>query len=335
MHRVVILAFDGVVPFDLSVPIEVFGRARLADGRPAYQLRVCAAADEVRAGPITIRTPYGLPALAEADTVVVPGVADIDAPIPPGVVAALAAATGRLVSICTGAFLLAAAGLLDGRRATTHWAAAAQLARRHPAVEVDPEVLFVDDGSVLTSAGAAAGLDLCLHLVRRDHGAAVAAQTARTSVMPLERAGGQAQFIAHEPPTPAGISLQPLLTWLTDNLHAPLTLAAIAGEASMSTRSLSRHFRDQTGSTPMQWLNRQRIRRAQLLLETSDQPVEHVGELVGFTSATAFRERFRQIVGVSPRHYRLAFSSDARPAVTPARRARPAPGRPGAATRSR
>ncbi|MDW5328434.1 GlxA family transcriptional regulator [Plantactinospora sp. KLBMP9567] len=336
MHRVVILAFDGVVPFDLSVPIEVFGRARLADGRPAYQLRVCAAADEVRAGPITIRAPYGLPTLAEADTVVVPGVADIDAPIPPGLVAALAAATGRLVSICTGAFLLAAAGLLDGRRATTHWAAAAQLARRHPAVEVDPEVLFVDDGSVLTSAGAAAGLDLCLHLVRRDHGAAVAAQTARTSVMPLERAGGQAQFIAHEPPTPAGISLQPLLTWLTDNLHAPLTLAAIAREASMSTRSLSRHFRDQTGSTPMQWLNRQRIRRAQLLLETGDQPVEHVGDLVGFTSATAFRERFRQIVGVSPRHYRLAFSSGARPAVMPARRARPGPGgRPGAATRSR
>ncbi|MEN3615587.1 helix-turn-helix domain-containing protein [Plantactinospora sp. ZYX-F-223] len=336
MHRVVILAFDGVVPFDLSVPIEVFGRARLADGRPAYQLRVCADTDEVRAGPIAIRTPYGLPTLAEADTVVVPGVADIDAPIPPGLVAALTAATGRLVSICTGAFLLAAAGLLDGRRATTHWAAAAQLARRHPAVEVDPEVLFVDDGSVLTSAGAAAGLDLCLHLVRRDHGAAVAAQTARTSVMPLERAGGQAQFIAHEPPTPAGISLQPLLTWLTGNLHAPLTLAAIAGEASMSTRSLSRHFRDQTGTTPMQWLNRQRIRRAQLLLETSDQRVEHVGELVGFTSATAFRERFRQIVGVSPRHYRLAFSSDARPAVTPARRARPGRGgRPGAATRTR
>ncbi|MEO3924178.1 helix-turn-helix domain-containing protein [Micromonosporaceae bacterium B7E4] len=326
MHRVVILAFDGVVPFDLSVPIEVFGRARLADGRPAYQVRVCADADEVRAGQFTIRTPYGLPTLAEADTVVVPGVADIDAPIPPELVAALTAATGRLVSICTGAFLLAAAGLLDGRRATTHWAAAARLARRHPAVEVDPEVLFVDDGSVLTSAGAAAGLDLCLHLVRRDHGAAVAAQTARTSVMPLERAGGQAQFIAHEPPTPAGISLQPLLTWLTDNLHAPLTLAAIAGEASMSTRSLSRHFRDQTGTTPMQWLNRQRIRRAQLLLETTDRPVEHVGELVGFTSATAFRERFRQVVGVSPRHYRLAFASDARPAGTPARRARPARG---------
>ncbi|GAB3974205.1 helix-turn-helix domain-containing protein [Plantactinospora veratri] len=316
MHRVVILAFDGVVPFDLSVPIEVFGRARLADGRPAYQVRVCADAAEVRAGPVAIRVPDGLAALAEADTVVVPGVADVDAPVPPGLVAALTAAPGRVVSICTGAFLLAAAGLLDGRRATTHWAAAAELARRHPAVEVDPEVLFVDDGSVLTSAGAAAGLDLCLHLVRRDHGAAVAAQTARSSVMPLERAGGQAQFIAHEPPAPTGISLQPLLAWLTENLHAPLTLAAIAERASMSTRSLSRHFRDQTGTTPMQWLNRQRVRHAQLLLETGDQPVERVGELAGFTSATAFRERFRQVVGVSPGHYRRSFASVARPAGT-------------------
>ncbi|AVT31677.1 AraC family transcriptional regulator [Plantactinospora sp. BC1] len=317
MHRVVILAFDGVVPFDLSVPIEVFGRARLADGGPAYQVRVCADAAEVRAGPVAIRVPDGLAALAEADTVVVPGVADVDAPIPPGLVAALTAATGRVVSICTGAFLLAAAGLLDGRRATTHWAAATELARRYPAVEVDPEVLFVDDGSVLTSAGAAAGLDLCLHLVRRDHGAAVAAQTARSSVMPLERAGGQAQFIAHEPPAPTGISLQPLLGWLTDNLHAPLTLAAIAERASMSTRSLSRHFRDQTGTTPMQWLNRQRVRHAQLLLETGDQPVERVGELAGFASATAFRERFRQVVGVSPGQYRRSFTSAARPAGTP------------------
>ena len=317
MHRIVILAFDGVIPFDLSVPIEVFGRARLADGQPAYQVRVCADQMEVQAGLITIRAPHRLSTLSEADTIVVPGVADLHAPVPPALVAALAVATGRLVSICTGAFLLAAAGRLDGRRATTHWAACAELARRHPAVEVDPRVLFVDDGSVLTSAGAAAGLDLCLHLVRRDHGAAVAAQTARSSVMPLERAGGQAQFITHEPPAPVGISLQPLLTWLIDNLQAPLTLAALAERASVSPRSLSRHFRDQTGATPIQWLNRQRIRRAQVLLETTDRPVEQVGELVGFTSATAFRERFREIVGVSPYHYRRAFSTDRRPAARP------------------
>lgn len=299
MHRIAIVAFDGVVPFDLSVPIEVFGRARPAGG-PGYSIRVCADAGEVQAGLITIRAPHDLRTLAEADTVVVPGVSDIDAPIPPRLRTALAAAPGRLVSICTGAFILAAAGLLDGRRATTHWAAAPELARRHPAVEVDP---------VLTSAGAAAGLDLCLHLVRHDHGAAVAAQTARSSVMPLERAGGQAQFIAHEPPAPDGVSLQPLLTWLSDNLDAPLTLSGMAARVSMSTRSLSRHFRDQTGTTPMQWLTRQRVRRAQHLLETTDRPVEQVGELAGFTSPTAFRERFRQVVGVSPREYRSNFAA--------------------------
>lgn len=301
------LAFDAVVPFDLFVPIEVFGRARLADGRPAYEVRVCADAGQVDAGPVTVHTPHGLDAVVEADTVVVPGVADIDRPVPAVLVQAITAARGRLASICTGAFILAATGLLDGRRATTHWAAAAQLARRHPAVHVDPQVLFVDEDRVLTSAGAAAGLDLCLHLVRRDHGAAVAAQTARASVMPLERAGGQAQFIRHEPPTPAGTSLAPLLAWLTDNLQAQLTLADIAERAAMSTRSLNRHFRDQTGTTPQRWLSRQRVRRAQQLLEETDRPVEQVGELVGFTSPTAFRACFRQIVGVSPRDHRRAF----------------------------
>lgn len=170
-------------------------------------------------------------------------------------------------------------------------------------------MLFVDDGPVLTSAGAAAGLDLCLHIVRRDHGAAAAAQTARSCVMPLERAGGQAQFIAHEPPVPAGATLQPLLAWLTDNLHRPLTLADIAARASMSTRSLSRQFRNQTGTTPMQWLSRHRIRRAQQLLEETDRPVEQIGGLVGFTSPTTFRACFRQVVGVSPRDYRAAFPS--------------------------
>jgi transcriptional regulator GlxA family with amidase domain len=306
VHRVAILAYDGVVPFDLAVPIEIFGRARLTDSRPAYDVRVGAAANEVDAGPINIRTPHGLDVALDADTVVIPGTVDIDRPIG-AVVDAITVARGRLVSICTGAFTLAATGLLDGRRATTHWAAAAELARRHPAVDVDPDVLFVDEGRVLTSAGAAAGLDLCLHMVRRDHGAAVAARTARSSVVSLERAGGQAQFITHEPPAPAGSSLQPLITWLTDNLHTHLTLADIAARASMSTRSLSRHFRHQTGTTPLQWLSRQRVRRAQQLLEETDRSVEQVGEQVGFTSPTAFRECFRQIVGVSPRDYRRAF----------------------------
>ncbi|MBO3747447.1 helix-turn-helix domain-containing protein [Streptosporangiaceae bacterium NEAU-GS5] len=307
MHRVAILAYDGVVPFDLSVPIEVFGRATLADGRPAYEVRICAHAGEADAGLIDIRTPYGLDAAAEADTVVIPGTSDIDGPIPAKLITAITAARGRRVSICTGAFALAATGLLDGRRATTHWAAAAELARRHPAVDVDPAALFVDEGDMLTSAGAAAGLDLCLHIVRRDHGAAVAVRTARASVMPLERAGGQAQFITHEPAAPAGASLQPLLTWLTGNLHAHLTLADIAQRAAMSPRSLSRHFHRQIGTTPLRWLSRQRVRRAQQLLEETDQPVEQIGEQVGFTSPTAFRESFRQIVGSSPRDYRRAF----------------------------
>jgi len=307
VHRVAVLAYDGVVLFDLAVPVEVFGRAHLADGRPAYDVRVCASAGGVDTGLVDIRTPHGLDVAVEADTVIIPGTADIDSPVPAVLVDAITAARGRLVSICTGAFTLAATGLLDGRRATTHWAAATELARRHPAVEVDPDVLFVDEGQVLTSAGAAAGLDLCLHIVRRDHGAAVAADTARSSVMPLERAGGQAQFISHEPPVPTGTSLQPVLAWLTDNLHTHLTLADIAKRASLSTRSLSRHFRHQTGTTPLQWLSRQRVRRAQQLLEETDRPVEQVGELVGFTSPAAFRECFRQIVGVSPRDYRRSF----------------------------
>ncbi|MEH1059437.1 helix-turn-helix domain-containing protein, partial [Micromonospora sp. CPCC 206171] len=307
MHDVVVLAYDGVVPFDLSVPVEVFGRVRLADGRPAYRVRVCAATAEVRAGAVGLRAPHDLTALAEADTVVVPGMADLDEAVDVEILEALSATAARLVSICTGAFLLAAAGRLDGRRATTHWAAAAELARRCPDVTVDPDVLFVEDGPVLTSAGAAAGLDLCLHIVRRDHGAAIAAETARSCVMPLERAGGQAQFIAHEPPPPAENGLQPLMAWLTDNLHRPLTLADIAAHAAMSTRSLSRHFRYQTGTTPLRWLNRQRIRRAQQLLERTDQPVKRIGMLVGFASPTAFRESFRQVVGVPPRVYRAAF----------------------------
>jgi transcriptional regulator GlxA family with amidase domain len=307
VHRVAVLAGNGVVPFDLSVPIEVFGRARLTDGTPAYDVRVCGPSPEIDAGPFAMRVPHGLDELAAADTVVVPGVADIAAPVPAVVLDALRAAPGRLVSVCVGAFTLAAAGVLDGRRATTHWAAAAELARRFPAVTVDADALYVDDGDVLTSAGAAAGLDLCLHLVRRDHGAAVAGRTARLSVAPLERAGGQAQFVAHEPPSPEGASLQPVLAWLAENLHRPLTVAEIATRASMSTRSLSRHFRHQTGTTPLRWVNRHRIRRAQQLLEETGEPAERIGELVGFGSATAFRERFREVVGVSPQAYRRSF----------------------------
>jgi transcriptional regulator GlxA family with amidase domain len=312
VHTVAVVALDGVVSFDLSTPLEVFGRARPLDGRPAYEVRVCAERPEVDAGAFTLRTGLGLDALSTAYTVVVPGVADPGAAVSPQVLDALrAAAAGgaRVASICVGAFTLAAAGLLDGRRATTHWAATEALARRYPTVTVEPDVLYVDEGDVLTSAGAAAGLDLCLHMVRCDHGAAVAAETARLSVMPLERAGGQAQFIAHKPPTVEGASLRPLLEWMAENAARTLTLDDLAAGAAMSSRTLIRRFREQTGTTPMQWLTRYRLHRAQQLLEMTDVPVEQVGTMAGFASATTFRERFKDIVGVSPWAYRRAFQS--------------------------
>ncbi len=310
MHTVAVLALDGVIAFDLSTPIETFGRVRLPSGHAAYRVRVCAPTAEVDAGAFTLRAPWGLDALAEADTIILPGLADPAAPLPEDVLGALrtAAAHGtRIASICAGAFTLAATGLLDGLRATTHWAAAVELARRYPAVEVDANVLFVDNGQLLTSAGAAAGLDLCLHLIRRDHGSAVAADAARLTVMPLERDGGQAQFIVHERPTPAGATLEPLLRWMDENAHRELTLADIAARATMSTRTLNRRFREQTGSTPLHWLHRARLRQAQYLLETTDHSVERIAGQVGFGSPTTFRDRFKRLVGASPRAYRRAF----------------------------
>ncbi|WP_046471561.1 GlxA family transcriptional regulator [Allosalinactinospora lopnorensis] len=310
MHTVAVLALDGVVAFDLSTPIEVFGRARLPDGRSPYGVRVCAAGGEVGTGTFAIRAPWGLDGLAGADTIVLPGTADHGAPVPVEVRDALHRAAGdgaRIASICVGAFPLAATGLLDGLRATTHWAATAELARRHPRVSVDPDVLYVDNGRLLTSAGAAAGLDLCLHMIRRDHGSAVAADAARTSVMPLEREGGQSQFIVHEPPLPDSGSLEPLLRWMAENLQRTLTLDEIAARARMSTRTLNRRFREQTGTAPLQWLNRTRLRRAQYLLESGDHSVDRVAAHVGFGSPTTFREHFKRLVGTSPHAYRRAF----------------------------
>jgi transcriptional regulator GlxA family with amidase domain len=309
VHTIGILALDGVIAFDLATPIETFGRARLADGRPAYRIRVATPAGDVDAGAFTLRAPWRVPDLLGTDTIIVPGHADPTVPTPPAALEVLrrAAAGGtRMASICVGAFVLAEAGLLDGLRATTHWAAAAELARRHPAVEVDPDVLYVDNGRVLTSAGAAAGLDLCLHLIRRDHGIAVAAETARVSVMPLERAGGQAQFIVRPPLTGDG-DLAPLLRWIEDNAERPLTLADIAAHAHLSPRTLNRRFRDQAGTTPMRWLVTARLRRAQHLLEAGDQSIEHIAGQVGFRSATTFRDQFARLVGTSPRAYRRAF----------------------------
>ncbi len=310
MHVVAVVALDGLVPFDLSTPCEVFGRARLASGRAAYQVRVCGVTPEVDAGAFGLRVRYGLDELRRADTVMVPGVAELRRPIPAELLDAIreSAARGvRVASICTGAFVLAATGLLDGLRATTHWLAAEELARRHPAITVDPNVLYVDTGQILTSAGAAAGLDLCLHMVRLDYGSQVAADTARASVMPLERDGGQSQFIVHAPPTPDGSSLEPLLRWLEENLHESLSLNAIAAHAALSVRTLNRRFREQLGTTPLQWLLRARVRRAQQLLETTGHSVEVVAARAGFGSATALREHFQRFVATSPQAYRRSF----------------------------
>ncbi|MCR6490449.1 helix-turn-helix domain-containing protein [Amycolatopsis sp. OK19-0408] len=313
MHIVAVLALDQVVPFDLATPIEVFSRTLLR-GRPAYEVRICGPAPELDAGMFTLRAPFDLSGLADADTIIVPGRAS-NPPLPPSVHSALRAAAARgarIASICSGAFVLAETGLLDGLRATTHWAAAPELARRFPAVDVDPDVLYVDNGQFLSSAGAAAGLDLCLHLIRRDHGSAVAADAARLSVMPLEREGGQAQFIVHDrPPAPRGSELEPVLTWLEANCAAELTLAEIAARVGMSTRTLNRRFREQTGTTPLQWLLRARVRRAQHLLEATGDPVDRIAGDVGFGSPTAFRERFKRIVGTSPQAYRASFRSAA------------------------
>jgi transcriptional regulator GlxA family with amidase domain len=309
MHVVAVAAFDGVNPFDLAIPCEVFGRVRLAHGRAPYRVRVCGVTQTVDAGTFAVRTATGLGALARADTVIVPGLDDPAAVVPPSLVRALRRAHengARLASICSGAFVLAAAGLLDGLRATTHWLAAAELARRYPAIDVDPNVLFVDNGKILTSAGAAAGMDLCLHLVRRDHGAAVAAYAARLAVMPLERDGRQAQLVEH--PAPEAPSLGPLLRWMDEHPHEDLSLARIARRAAMSARSLSRRFRAEIGTTPARWIAILRVRRAQQLLETSRLSVERIAGEVGFGSTATFRDRFQRIVGTSPHAYRRAFA---------------------------
>lgn len=313
MHTVAVLALDHVVAVDMATPIEVFRRARLADGSQPYRVVVCAVRPQVVSDTFALTAPYDLSALRQADTVIVPGCSERAAPPEEAVLEALrvaAAGGARIASICAGAFTLAAAGLLDGLRATTHWMAARRLAESYPLVDVRPDVLYVDNGQILTSAGASAGLDLCLHLIRRDHGSAVAAESARLSVTPLEREGGQAQFIAHAlPPAPRGSLLEPVLAWIEENLAEEVTLAAMARRSGLGERTFSRRFREQTGTTPVQWLLRARVRRAQFLLETTDDGVERIAAQVGFGSATAFRERFKRVVGVTPRAYRASFRS--------------------------
>jgi transcriptional regulator GlxA family with amidase domain len=311
MHTVAVLVLDQTVVFDMAIPVEVFGRVRLPDGRRPYRVQACGTQPQVPTEAFTIHTPWGLDALAAADTIIVPGRNETAGPPPADALAALrdAAAHGtRIASICGGAFTLAAAGLLDGLAATTHWTAARRFAETFPKVDVRPDVLYVDNGQMLTSAGASAGLDLCLHMVRRDLGSAIAADAARLAVTPLEREGGQAQYIVQEQhPVPRGSLLEPTLTWVEEHLGDEITLEDMAARCGMSTRTFSRRFREHTGTTPLQWLLRTRVRRAQYLLENTDHSVERIAVQAGFGSATAFRERFKHVAGTTPRAYRAAF----------------------------
>jgi len=309
VHTVSVVVLDGFVPLDLAIPCDVFGGFDIPDEPNLYRVQVCSAGRAVRAGAFEIRTPHGLEVVPDAQTVVVPGIVDFQQTIPSSVIEALRSAWdrgARITSICSGAFVLAAAGLLDGSRATTHWRGARELAQRYPAITVEPDVLFVDEGRIVTSAGASAGLDMCLHLVRRDYGQAAAARAARLAVAPLNRDGGQAQFILHEAPR-AKDRLAPLLEWMNKNLDQSIDVNALAERVRMSPRTFARRFREQTGTTPLQWLLTVRVRRAQELLETTRRSIDDIALRCGFDSPVTFRTRFRGLVGISPRAYRLRF----------------------------
>ncbi|MEU9699406.1 helix-turn-helix domain-containing protein [Streptomyces sp. NPDC047981] len=315
-HRVAVLALDGVIPFELGIPARILGGALTSDGWPLYDVRVCSLdGSPVRTSDgFSVVPEHGPEELSAADTVVVPPTANMRALADEGSLAALAGEAlarigpgARVVSICNGSYALAAAGLLDGRPATTHWWEAAHFRTLHPHVLLQEDVLFVDDGDVLTSAGAAAGVDLCLHLVRRDHGSATANAVARRCVVPPWRDGGQAQYIERPVPEPTSTTTAPTRAWALERLDRPLTLAELAGHARMSVRTFTRRFRDEAGTTPGQWLTAQRVELAKQLLETSDLTVDHIASRTGFGSGNSLRQHMRALVGVSPAAYRRTF----------------------------
>jgi len=315
LHTVAVLALPDVVPFDLVIPGQVFGDPRAQGGTARYRMLLCGPAPGLvpMAGGVPIGVPLGLEALREADTIVVPGRSTADAPVPEPVVEALrrgAERGARVVSICTGAFVLGAAGALDGRRATTHWAWTDRLAALCPRAVVDPRVLYVDEGSVLTSAGMAAGIDLCLHLVRGDHGAEVANTIARRMVVAPHRTGGQAQFIEQPVPVTRDSMLQRTQAWALERLHEPLTVEAMARHANASARHFTRRFHAEFGTTPLKWLLQERVRLAQRLLEQTDLPVQRIAERAGFGSAVALRRHFGDAAGTTPLAYRQTFRGE-------------------------
>ncbi|MFC0508206.1 GlxA family transcriptional regulator [Micromonospora costi] len=315
-HRIAVLALDGVVGLDLGTPAQVFSTARDAAGVSRYTVEVCTPGGRpVRStAGYQVLPEHGLDLVERADTVVVPGVHEnpalTDGTLDPLVYDALRGAYdrgARIMSICTGAFVLAAAGLLDGRRATTHWAYAARFRRLHPDVDLDPDVLFIDDGRVLTSAGVAAGIDLCLHVIRTDHGTEVANRAARRCVVPPWREGGQAQYIERPVPKVTDTSTATAREWARQRLHEPVSLRDMAEQSRMSVRTFTRRFRSETGLSPAQWLLQQRTDHARLLLETTDLSVDQVARRAGFGTAAALRQQLHQRLGVAPSTYRRTF----------------------------
>ncbi|MFI6484277.1 GlxA family transcriptional regulator [Nonomuraea sp. NPDC050663] len=311
MHRVAVIAVPPATTFDLSIPELVLGET-LADGRPGYAVRICAAEPGAVAtsGSLRVAVPHGLEVVDDADTVIVTGTGardDIDARVLQALRRA-AEAGKRVASICTGAFVLAQAGLLEGRSATTYWARSEEFRRRFPTVDLRPDVLYVEDGPIWTSAGLSAGIDLCLHMVRADYGAAAANAVARLVVAAPVRPGGQAQFIASPLPPETGTSLAGTRAWALKRLHEPLTRADLASHARTSIRTLARRFHAETGLSPLQWLLHQRVERARELLESTDLPMGQVAELSGLVTTDSLRRHLSRRTGLTPTAYRTTFT---------------------------
>ncbi len=316
MTVVALAVSDGVSLFELGAPCAVFGSAPPNGVDDWYELRVCAPRGARVDGWLRAATAFGYDDLAAADTVVVPACHDGDLRPPPRLVTAVRTAYergARVLSICTGAFVLAEAGLLDGRRATTHWKSASTLRRRFPAVRVDPDVLYVDEGRVLSSAGKSAGMDLCLHVVRRDHGAAAANDIARHLVTAPHRQGGQAQFVARRSPRSGQDGLAAVLEWALEHLDESVTIEVLAGRANITTRTLRRYFRARLGTTPQHWLQVQRVRLAQELLERGDASIDAIARRCGFAGPEALRRHFRRELHTTPTAYRRIFGDEGFP----------------------
>ena len=311
LTNVAVIAFDGVAPFELGILCEAFGIDRTADGVPAIDFAVCAEEDRPLRTSMgfTLQTSHGLDRVAEADLVGIPAIKEVDAS--PAVLEAIRAAHARgarLMSVCSGSFVLGQAGLLDGIECTTHWMHTERLQRMFPAAKVIPEVLYVDAGQIVTGAGSAAGLDAALHIWRQEYGAAVANVVARRAVVPPYRDGGQAQYIARAVPDCEADTLRPLLTWILENLAEDHSVEALAKRALMSPRTFARRFREETGTTPHHWVTQQRVAAAEELLERTDHPVEWIAREVGFGNAATLRHHFARVRGVSPQIYRRQFA---------------------------